>query len=147
MILCSACLLGIKCRYDSRDKLNKKILEIFKKETVIPVCPEILAGFDVPRERCEIVNGDGFNVLERKARVVTESGRDVTEFFLKGAYKTLELAKKFEISFAVLKQNSPSCGCGKIYDGSFSGKIIQGYGVTAALLKKHGIKVVSEEEL
>jgi uncharacterized protein YbbK (DUF523 family) len=79
--------------------------------------------------------------------VITKSGKDVTKNFKKGARQVLKIAKLFGIKKAILKQRSPSCGCGQIYDGTFSGKIIKGDGITAALLKRNGIKVISEEEL
>ena len=137
MKLCSACLLGIKCRYDGKSSLNKKVIELAKKEMLIPVCPEQLAGLPTPREQAEI----------KENRVVTRSGRDVTARFKIGAKKVLKIAKFLGIKEAILKQRSPSCGSGKIYDGTFSGKVITGDGITARLLKKKGIKVISEEEL
>lgn len=137
MKLCSACLLGVKCRYDGRDALNEKVLTLLKTETLIPVCPEQLGGLPTPREPAEIKEG----------RVITRSGIDVTENFKRGAKEVLKIAKLFRIKEAVLKQGSPSCGCGHIYDGTFSGKIVKGDGITAALLKKHGITVITEEDL
>lgn len=146
MKLCSACLLGVECRYDGRSKANQKVIELAKKEKMIPVCPEQLGGLPTPREQAEI-KGDGSGVLARKAKVITKSGKEITEKFIFGAREVLKIAKLFDIREAVLKQRSPSCGCGQIYDGTFSGKIINGDGVTAALLKKNGIKVMSEEEI
>ncbi len=137
MKLCSACLLGVNCRYDGRNALNKKVVELLEKETLIPVCPEQLGGLSTPREPAEIVG----------KRVITRSGRDVTENFMRGARETLKIAKLFGVKEAVLKQGSPSCGCGRIYDGTFSGRTVKGDGVTTALLKRHGIKVVTEEDL
>jgi uncharacterized protein YbbK (DUF523 family) len=135
--LCSACLLGIKCRYDGQSKLNEKVIKLSKKEILIPVCPEQLGGLSTPREASE----------QRGRKVVTKSGKDVTKNFKEGAKQVLKLAKLFGIKEAILKQRSPSCGCGQIYDGTFSGKIIRGNGITAALLKRNGIRVVSEEDL
>ncbi|MEM2249174.1 MAG: DUF523 domain-containing protein [Candidatus Bathyarchaeia archaeon] len=137
MKLCSACLLGIKCRYDGRDALNEKVIELLKTEILIPVCPEQLGGLPTPREPAEI----------RDERVITRSGKDVTENFKRGAEEVLKIAKLFDIKEAVLKQGSPSCGCGRIYNGTFSGKTVKGDGITTALLKKHGIKVITEEDL
>ena len=137
MKICSACLLGIKCRYDGKSKRNKKILELGKKEILIPVCPEQLGGLPTPREPAE----------QKGKRVITKSGKNVTKKFKKGARQVLKIVKLFGVREAILKQKSPSCGCGQIYDGTFSGKIIKGNGVTAALLKRNGIKVISEEEL
>jgi uncharacterized protein YbbK (DUF523 family) len=137
MKLCSACLLGIKCRYDGRSVLNEKIIELAKKEKLLPFCPEVLGGLPVPREQTELKNG----------KAITKSGKDVTSFFEKGAEETLKIARSFDIKEAILKQRSPSCGCGQIYDGTFSGKITKGDGITAALLKKNGIKIISEEDI
>jgi len=137
MKLCSACLIGVRCRYDGKDKLNRKVVELVKKEVLIPVCPEQLGGLSTPREPSE----------QRGNRVLTESGKDVTKNFERGAEEVLTLAKLFEIKGAIFKQRSPSCGCGKIYDGTFSGKIVKGDGITTALLRRNGIKVVSEESL
>jgi uncharacterized protein YbbK (DUF523 family) len=129
--------LGAKCRYDGRSKPNKKVMELSKKETLIPVCPEQLGGLPTPSEQSE----------RRGNKVLTKSGKDVTKSFEKGAKGTLKLAKALGIKEAILKQKSPSCGSGKIYDGTFSSTVIKGDGVTAALLKRNGIKVLSEEDL
>lgn len=137
MKLCSACLLGVKCRYNGRDSRNKKVIELLKIEPLIPVCPEQLGGLPTPREPAEIVGG----------KVLTKSGKDVTENFILGARETLKIAKLLGVKEAILKQGSPSCGCGKIYDGTFSGKTVKGNGITAAMLIKHGIKVVTEKDL
>lgn len=138
MKLCSACLLGKNCRYDGTNKRNEKIIEISKKEKLIPVCPEELGGLKTPREPAEIQN-DG--------TIKTKSDKDVTGNFIRGAEETLKIAKEKNIKEAILKQRSAACGCGKIYDGSFSGKIIEGDGITASLLKRNGINVISEEDL
>ncbi|OIN90146.1 DUF523 domain-containing protein [Candidatus Berkelbacteria bacterium CG_4_9_14_0_2_um_filter_42_30] len=135
--LCSACLLGINCRYDGKIKSNKKVLALAKKEILIPVCPEQLGGQATPRPDAEIV---GNKVLE-------PDGTDITKEFKKGAREVLKIAKLFGVKEAILKQRSPSCGSGQIYDGSFSHKIIKGDGITTWLLKKHDIKIISEEEL
>jgi len=137
MKLCSACLLGIRCRYDGKNKPNKKVIKLARKGFLIPVCPEQLGGLSTPRESSE----------QRKGKVITKSGKDVTKNFKKGAEEVLKLAKIFSIKEAILKQRSPSCGCGEIYDGTFSGKIVKGDGITASLLKKNKIKVISEEEI
>ena len=136
-ILCSACLLGLSCRYDGNSRPNNKVIELIKDYILIPVCPEQLGGLPTPRE-CSEISG---------TKVFTKSGRDVTQNFVHGAKQTLYIAKLLGIKKAILKQYSPSCGCGKIYDGSFSGKIIEGDGVTTKLLKEEGIFVVSDEEL
>ena len=140
MKICSACLLGIKCRYDDKIKPNKKLLKLAKKEVLIPVCPEQLGGLSTPREPSQIVGGS-------KVKIMTETGKDVTKNFIRGAKEVLKLAKLFNIKEAILKQRSPSCGCGQIHDGTFSGKVIEGNGITTTLLKKNRIKVISEEDL
>ncbi len=137
MKLCSACLLGFKTRYDGKDARNDKVIALSKNEVLFPVCPEQLGGLPTPREPSE----------RRGEKVFSKSGKDVTENFLKGAEQVLEIAKLFEIKEAIFKQNSPSCGCGKIYDGIFSGKLIDGDGFTTELLKKNGIKVIPEESI
>ncbi|MCX6815817.1 MAG: DUF523 domain-containing protein [Candidatus Aenigmarchaeota archaeon] len=147
MRLCSACLLGIKCRYDGKDNLNKKIVAISKKETLIPVCPEQLGGQSTPRPNAEISGGDGSGVLDGKAKVIEPGGNDVTKYFVKGAEEVLKMAKLHDIKEVILTQRSPSCGSGQIYDGTFSKKLIKGDGVTTALLKRNKIKVISDSDL
>jgi len=137
MWIVSACLLGIKCRFDGQCKQNEKVMKLVRREILFPVCPEQLGGLPTPREPAE----------QRGKRVFTKSGRDVTENFQRGAGQVLEVAKLFGVRYAILKQKSPSCGCGKIYSGDFSGILIKGDGITTALLKQNGIKVISEEDL
>ncbi len=137
MKLCSACLLGVNCRYDGKAKSNEKVLKLAKEEVLIPICPEQLGGLSTPRKPAE----------QQGERVVCKNGEDVTENFNRGGQQVLELAKLLNIKTAILKQKSPSCGCGQIYDGTFSGTIIKGDGVTAKLLKENGIKVLTEEDL
>lgn len=147
MKLCSACLLGLKCRYDGKSKPNEKVLALSKKEVLIPICPEQFGGQSTPRPDAEIKGGNGSSVLDKKGRVVEFDGNDVTRYFVDGAEEVLKLAKLFNIKEAILKQRSPSCGSGQIYDGTFSKRLTKGDGVTTALLKRNGIKVISEEEL
>lgn len=137
MKLCSACLLGIECRYDGKSSLREGIIELAKREVLIPVCPEQLGGLPTPREAIELRDG----------KAITKSGKDITENLEKGARQVLKLAKLFGIKEAIMKQGSPSCGSGQIYDGTFSGRIIKGDGITTALLKKNGIRVTDEEQL
>lgn len=144
--LCSACLLGVNCRYNGISKPNKKIIALSKKEMLIPICPEQLGGQPTPRPNAEIQGGDGLDVLDKNAKVVEPNGNDVTPNFINGAEEVLKLAKLFNINEAILKQRSPSCGSGQIYDGTFQKKIVKGDGVTAALLKRNGVKVISEED-
>ena len=137
--LISACLVGKKCNYKGKSNVVKKIKEIYKKGEAILFCPEILGGLKTPRESAEIVECDG-------KVVKLSSGKDVTEAFVIGAGKALKIAKENRIEIAILKAKSPSCGCGKIYDGTFSKNLIDGDGITTSLLKLNGIKVITEEE-
>ncbi len=144
----SACLLGINCRYDGGNVADKELIEVVKagKVVPIPVCPEQLSGLPTPRKTCEIVGGDGFDVLNGKARVLTKDGEDLTEKFVRGAKEVVKIARLVKADVAIMRNFSPSCGCGLIYDGSFSGKRREGFGVTSALLVQNGFKVVSVEE-
>jgi uncharacterized protein YbbK (DUF523 family) len=139
--LVSACLLGVNCNFEAKNWLNPALLEEFKKGNLFPVCPEVLGGLPVPRVPAEIQGGTGADVIEGKAKVVNMHGEVVTEQFLKGANEALRIAQAVGAREALLIERSPSCGCGKIFDGSFKDKFIAGDGVTAALLKKNGIKV------
>lgn len=144
IILISACLLGVNCKYDGKNNLNEKIVEYFKDKNIIPVCPEQLGGLSTPRLSSEIKDGDGRDVLEGTTKVMNNSGNDVTGQFIKGAYETLKLARTLGVTKAVLKARSPSCGVGEIYNGDFNGTLIEGDGVTAALLKSKGIEVYDD---
>lgn len=145
--LVSACLLGVNCRYDGKNALDSKLLELLKGDQIIPICPEQLGGLQTPREPAWIVGGEGTDVLRGVAKVISRSGRDVTENFRRGAEEALRLAELFGAKCAILKSKSPSCGCGGIREPFSFDKLKRGDGVTAAILKKNGIKVVSEENL
>lgn len=136
-ILVSACLLGIDCKYSGGNNLNEKVLEYIKDYEVIPVCPEIMGGLSTPRPPSERI-GD---------KVINNQGIDVTNEYTKGALETLKLAKLFNVKKALLKAKSPSCGKGKIYDGTFTSTLIEGNGVTVDLLESNGIEVISEQDL
>ncbi len=144
-VICSACLLGLTCRYDGKSKPNNKVIELFKQGNLIPVCPEQMGGLPTPREPAE-PTGNGCNVLDGKAKVLTATGIDITKRFIFGAEQVLELAKILNIKKAILKQRSPSCGCGQIKDGTFSDTIVEGDGITTALLKRNGLEVITEED-
>ncbi|MEA0552020.1 DUF523 domain-containing protein [Lysinibacillus irui] len=146
MILISACLAGINVRYNGTNSLNEKIQKLVLENKAVTVCPELMGGFTTPREPAEIVGGNGHDVLDGKARVVERSGRDVTELYLKGANATLQKAREIGATKVVLKEYSPSCGSAMIYNGEFNGTKLVGVGVTTALLQRHGIEVVSEEQ-
>ncbi|GHA96144.1 DUF523 domain-containing protein [Modicisalibacter luteus] len=147
MLLVSACLAGLNVRYDASNKLDETVRRLVAEGRAIMVCPEMLGGLTTPREPAEIVGGHGQDVLDGTARVMTQSGIDVTAAFLEGAYRTLEKAQSLKATKVVLKEYSPSCGSSLIYDGRFDGKAVAGNGVTAALLQRHGIQVISERQL
>lgn len=142
----SACLAGLKVRYDGTDKLSRKVRALVESGQAIICCPEQTGGLPTPRTPAEIFGGDGHDVLAGRAVVIDKYGHDVTAQFIKGAHECLEVARLFGATKAILKARSPSCGSGAIYDGSFSGTIEAGDGVTTALLKENGIDVLTEEE-
>jgi len=145
-VMVSACLVGVRCVYDGSHKRREAIARLAEEERAFLFCPEQLGGFTVPHPPSEIRAGDGADVLAGKARVVSRAGDDVTDIFLKGAAQALALARQRGIRRAIMKARSPSCGCGRIYDGSFTGGLRDGDGVTTALLKQNGILVLTDEE-
>ena len=136
-ILVSACLLGIGCRYDGKHKADPNVLKLKEKYNLIPICPEIYGGLTTPRVPSERI-GD---------KVMMKDGRDVTDNYVRGANEALELCRIFDIKTAILKERSPSCGKGEIYDGSFTGALTARDGVTAELLISSGIRVLGESEI
>lgn len=147
MILVSACLCGVNCKYNGGNNLDTRVLKLLKEGKAIPICPEQLGGQSTPRAPHEIVNGTGADILGGKCKVLGPDGEDdVTDEFLKGAYETLKIAQECEVKVAILKARSPSCGHGIIYDGTFSGSKIPGNGVTAELLERYGIKIFTEDD-
>ncbi len=143
MILISACLVGINCMYNGASDPRRCFIEQMASGEVLPLCPEQLGGLSTPRQPSEIVGGTGEDVLDGNARIHTKHGHDVTQAFLQGANEALHLAKLARADEIILKQNSPSCGCGCIYDGTFTGTIRQGNGVTAALLLREKFRVLT----
>lgn len=137
ILLVSRCLLGCACRYDGKSCPNETVLALGKEHILIGVCPECDGGLPTPRAPGE----------RRGGRVVTEDGGDVTEPYRRGAEIVLRLAKELHVDGAVLKARSPSCGCGVIYDGTFTRTLIPGNGMTAELLLQNGIPVRTEENL
>jgi len=137
MILVSACLAGIKCRYDGKDNANDKVIQMVKNGVAIPICPEQLGGLQTPRIPAEIIEN----------KIINKKGENLTSKFKKGAKETLRIAELVNCQKAILKQRSPSCGYGKIYDGSHTGKIIEGMGFTARVLSQKGITILTEEDL
>ena len=148
-ILVSACLLGQPVRHDGRAKpLPHPLLEQWRRRgLLLPVCPELLGGLGVPRPAAEIVGGSGADVLAGRARVVNIHGQDVTGAFLRGAEAVRSLAAEHGCAFALLKENSPSCGVHRIHDGSFCGRLRPGAGVTTAMLEAAGLRVFGEDEI
>jgi len=146
MILISACLAGLKVRYNGTDSLDERIQQFVLENKAVTVCPELMGGFSTPREPAEIVGGDGEDVLDGRAKVVEKSGRDVTELYLKGAYATLQKALEVGATKVILKEYSPSCGSAMIYNGDFNSTKLVGVGVTTALLRRNNIVVFSEED-
>ncbi len=136
-LLVSACLLGVMCRYDGQSRPDEKVLTLLKNHVLVPVCPEQLGGLSTPRCPCEI-QGD---------RVMSRDGDDRTAEYEKGALEALRLCRLFSCEAAVLKAKSPSCGLGCVYDGTFSGTLRPGDGVTAGLLKNSGVPVYTEKNL
>ena len=144
MIIVSACLLGIKCRYDGSSRPDEKLLEMASEIIFIPLCPEQLGGLSTPRVPAQIVNGNGEDVLNNLAKVIDSDNRDVTEQFLKGAEETGRIAKLMGVSAAVMKEMSPSCGVCFIRKNDST---VKGMGVTSALLTREGIHVISSDEI
>ncbi len=148
-ILISACIAGEAVRYDGtgfpvKDAL---LMEWLKEKRALPFCPEVSGGLATPRPPAEIRYGTGLDVLQGSARIVNTLGEDVTDDFVLGAHKALSFAKKNRMAAAILKEKSPSCGSATIYDGTFSGNLVSGNGVTAALLRAHHIVVFNETEI
>lgn len=137
MILVSACLLGINCKYDGDNNYHESVKDYLKDKQFVVICPEQLGGLQTPRIPSEIT----------KDKVINKEGIDVTKKFIKGANESLKIAKLYGCKEAILKEGSPSCGSNKIYDGTFTGIKIDGIGITASLLKQEGIKIISENEL
>ena len=136
-ILVSACLLGAACKYSGSDNFCPKVAALVKDYHLVPVCPEQLGGLPTPRTPAE----------RQGNRVITKDGRDVTAAYHRGAQEAWKLAKLFGCDTAILKARSPSCGAQGIYDGTFTGTVIPGSGVTAELLRDAGIRVLTEDEL
>jgi len=137
MIIVSACLAGVNCAYDGKSRTCNAVVELVKNGEAIPVCPEQLGGLTTPRNPVEISNG----------RIKDSSGNDFTAEFNKGAAEVLKIARLCGAETAILKSRSPSCGHGKVYDGSFDHQLIEGDGFTAALLKANGIRVLDENNV
>ncbi|MGI6644333.1 MAG: DUF523 domain-containing protein [Bacilli bacterium] len=136
-LLISACLLGEKCRYDGDDNFVPLVDKLKEKYTLIPICPEVDGGLSIPRIPCEIIDG----------KVIGSDGNDYTSFYIRGATRALELAKKHDVKVAVLKAKSPSCGVNGVYDGTFTKTLVEGKGVAAKLLSDYGLILYEEDEI
>ena len=136
-ILVSACLLGRRCKYNGGDNFDPALAAYQEGHDVVPVCPEVAGGLPVPRRRSEIVSGV----------VMNDAGEDVDAAFRAGAAECLQIAKDEQIDLAILQPRSPSCGVRQIYDGTFSGRLVPGSGVFAALLKENGFKVAEPGDI
>lgn len=149
-ILVSGCLLGEPIRYNATAKpVLHPLLETWRAEgRLVPLCPEILAGFATPRPPAEIAEArTGEDVLDGFGRVCDDRGIDITDQYLLGARRAADLAREQGCRFALLSNRSPSCGVRLIYDGSFAGTLHEGRGVTAALLRREGLAVFTEDEV
>jgi uncharacterized protein YbbK (DUF523 family) len=136
-LLISACLLGTPCRYDGRSKPAENISKLMLKHTLIPICPEMMGGLSTPRLPCEI----------RGNKVICQNGEDRTLQYMNGAKKCLEIFKKENCDAVLLKTKSPSCGKGKVYDGSFSKTLTDGDGIAVKLFKFYNIKIYTEDDI
>lgn len=145
-ILVSACLLGLATRYDGKAKRSQPVIDYLQRENLlaIPICPEQLAGMATPRDKTFFHTGDGYDVLAEKGKLISSSGQSMDEIFCRGAKMVLQIAHLCGCRRALLKERSPSCGVYQIYRGS---ELVQGVGVTTALLINQGIEVISEEDL
>lgn len=139
-ILVSACLLGDKVRYNGTDKLlsHPAIVKWQSQKRIVPLCPEVAGGLPVPRPPAEI---------QANGTIIARTGENVTKEFELGAQIALRLCVQHQIQYALLKARSPSCGNEEIYNGSFSGEVVQGAGVTAQILQKHGVQVFNEKQI
>lgn len=146
-VLVSACLAGRECAYDGSHRAHPEILELVRQGRAVLVCPEEEGGLGTPRPAAEINRGTGSDVLDGNARVITDEGVDVTQEYLEGARIAAERASTQGCTAALLKSRSPACGCGEIYDGTFSGTRSAGDGVAAAALRRAGLELWTEEEL
>lgn len=136
-ILVSACLIGTNCRYDGRSNLITEIEELKKHFEIVSLCPEVAGGLSIPRVPCERV----------KDKIISKNGIDCSEQYLKGANLAVKLIKQYNIKYALLKSNSPSCGNNYIYDGTFTRTLIEGQGLTAEMLNKNNVEVFNEVQI
>jgi uncharacterized protein YbbK (DUF523 family) len=143
-VVISACLAGVACTHEAEAKTRDWAVKLVAEGRAVLVCPEVAGGLPIPRPAAEIVDGDGADVLSGRARVISETGEDVTQNYVNGARAAVEAASGVSARLAILKARSPSCGCGEIHSGKFDGELRAGDGVTSAMLKQEGIEVVSD---
>jgi len=136
-IMVSACLLGENCKYNCGNNRNERLLHLLSGHTIIPVCPEVLGGLPTPRIPAEIVNG----------YVTNREGASVNAAFRQGAEKALQIAIQENPDLIILQSRSPSCGVNQVYDGTFSGRLIPGQGIFAALAREAGFSVIDVEDV
>ena len=146
-VIVSACLAGVACTHEAEAKTRTWAVQLVAEGRAVLVCPEVAGGLPIPRPAAEIVGGEGADVLNGRAKVISETGEDVTQNYLAGARKAAEAARVAGAHLAILKARSPSCGCGVIHSGMFDGELRAGDGVTAAMLKQEGLEVVSDETM
>jgi len=146
MILVSSCITGLKCRYNGTSSYNESLLKKLNCN-YIHICPELLAGFGIPRKPCEIYGGTGEDVLAGNAKIIDQDGLDITEQMLIGVKEALKICIENKVTKAYLQTKSPSCGYTKIYDGSFSSTLKHGNGIFSALLIKNNVKIIEVESL
>lgn len=141
MILVSACLAGINCKYNGGNNYNEAVFNLVKAGKAIPICPEQLGGLTTPRNPSEI------KIINGARRVINNQNVDVTENFEKGANEVLKLVKEMNVEKAILQPRSPSCGVGKIYSGNFDGNLVDGNGILADFLIKNGVQVINCDDM
>lgn len=151
MKIVSACLVGINCKWNGKSNPAPKLIREFKAGKLLAICPEQFGGLTIPRSPCGILNATGKEVIDNQARVVDHKGKDYTQEFLKGSKRVLRIVKELNIKEAILKRTSPSCGVGKTWqmkkqDNKYKNRLVDGDGVLTALLKRNGLKVISEKD-
>lgn len=144
-VFVSSCLVGINTRYNKKSAYNEKVLDFLKDKIAIIGCPEVLAGLKIPRLPLEI-KGKVQDLLRGEAKIINKRGKDLTPKIFTACLEIVFILKKLKVKTAILKSLSPVCGSGKIYDGSFKGRIIKGDGLLAYLLKKNKIRVITDAE-
>lgn len=140
MIIVSSCLIGLKCRYDGNEKKNESVVKYLENKEFMPVCPEQMGGLSTPRNPAEIVS-------QYPIKIVNDIGTDVTTNFIEGVKQVQSIIINRDVTLAILKAKSPSCGSENVYDGTFSKKLIRGEGVLSKMLRHKGIKVINEEKV